>query len=537
MKTGKPQWNCGKMLGSVLAAIWLAAAPSGAQGAAEVKFVVVLQGESHPISPLIYGINSFEPTGLLADSSSFRRLGGNRTSGYNWENNASNAGRDWHYQNDNHLSNSDEPAAAYLEPMRTTLAKGGYVLATVPMTDYVAADKLGDGDIAKTPDFVHKRLVANHPSRGTPFPPTPDLNDRAVYQDEFVGYLKAKLPGAFIGTPARIMFALDNEADLWFETHPRLMGSAEEKAPLMTARDYFKRSAAYAEAIKAVAPNALVFGPASYGWAGMRNFQGAEHDAKDFLDSYLAFMQDEEKSTGHRLLDVLDIHWYPSDQVDGKGIGGNEADPAIQEARMNAPRSLWDRKFVEPSWIGKWNGAVQLIPRLQHEIERNYPGTAIAITEYNYGGANDISGGIAEADVLGIFGRYGVFAANHWGMGDDWTYIHAGMTMFRDFDGKNGHFGDVSLEAQTDDSALTSIYASSFSTVAGKMVVVLINKRDEPVTAALRIDGKASFGSAHLYALTEASTKAQDRGVVASAAANAFSIPMPRRSVVTMVIQ
>ena len=39
----------------------------------------------------------------------------------------------------------------------------------------------------------------------------------------------------------------------------------------------------------------------------------------------------------------------------------------------------------------------------------------IAITEYNYGGNNHISGAIAQADVLGIFGREGVFAANFWG--------------------------------------------------------------------------------------------------------------------------
>ena len=96
----------------------------------------------------------------------------------------------------------------------TTLARGGYVLATVPMADHVAADKLGDGDIAKTPDFVHKRLLPNRARRGTPFPAAPDLGDGAVFQDEFVAYLKAAFPGAFAGDPDRIMFALDNEAPL-----------------------------------------------------------------------------------------------------------------------------------------------------------------------------------------------------------------------------------------------------------------------------------------------------------------------------------
>ena len=56
----------------------------------------------------------------------------------------------------------------------------------------------------------------------------------------------------------------------------------------------------------------------------------------------------------------------------------------------------------------------QIIPRLQSAINTYYPGTKIALTEYNYGGAHNISGGIAQADVLGIFGKQGVYAAAEW---------------------------------------------------------------------------------------------------------------------------
>ena len=34
-----------------------------------------------------------------------------------------------------------------------------------------------------------------------------------------------------------------------------------------------------------------------------------------------------------------------------------------------------------------------------------YPGTKLAITEYNWGGLDDINGSLAQADILGIFGR------------------------------------------------------------------------------------------------------------------------------------
>ena len=52
-----------------------------------------------PISPYIYGMNFFAGSSLT-NPVTLDRLGGNRWTGYNWETNASNAGRDWYYQND-----------------------------------------------------------------------------------------------------------------------------------------------------------------------------------------------------------------------------------------------------------------------------------------------------------------------------------------------------------------------------------------------------------------------------------------------------
>ena len=53
-----------------------------------------------PISPYIYGTNQ----DIARDTNyTARRLGGNRMTGYNWENNASNAGNDWQHSSDNYL--------------------------------------------------------------------------------------------------------------------------------------------------------------------------------------------------------------------------------------------------------------------------------------------------------------------------------------------------------------------------------------------------------------------------------------------------
>jgi hypothetical protein len=49
--------------------------------------------------------------------------------------------------------------------------------------------------------------------------------------------------------------------------------------------------------------------------------------------------------------------------------------------------------------------AISLVPRMRQWVADNYPGTKTAITEYNWGAPDAITGAIAQADILGIFGR------------------------------------------------------------------------------------------------------------------------------------
>ena len=64
------------------------------------------------------------------------------------------------------------------------------VIVTVPMVGYVSADKNGDRDVNKTPDYLNKRFVKSRPRKGAPFTYPPDTNNSVVYQDEFVACLK-----------------------------------------------------------------------------------------------------------------------------------------------------------------------------------------------------------------------------------------------------------------------------------------------------------------------------------------------------------
>jgi hypothetical protein len=518
--------------------------------AATVTFSIDSSKDVHPISRFIYGMNGWDPAGRPKNLT-LSRSGGNRMTAYNWETNDSNAGADFHNQNDTFLGGGNEPNGAVRPGLEAARAAGAAMIVTMPIIGYVSADHLGNGDVANTPDYIHVRFHQSLPRKGTAFAATPDTSDAFVYQDEYVHFLDDKYPGAFAAAGNPLWISLDNEPDLWQSTHARLRGDANpasQSGQTATYAEMIQRSTDYADAAKDVNANALIFGPVNYGWQGMIRFQDASDAAgRDFLEFYLAQMKAAATTTGHRLLDVLDVHWYSeargacaADPKEGCRVTGEDTDAGVVAARKQAPRSLWDPTYTENSWIAQFstNGPIRLLPRLQEKIAANYPDTKLAITEYNYGGANHISGAIAQADVLGIFGREGLFAATLWPLVSNNDFIDGGFDMFRNFDGANGSFGDTSIRATSSDAANATVYASVDHDNANRMVVVCINKSDADATAAVALAHGVQFHGAKVYQLTGASPQGQPQAQADLAVAdNDFQLTMPANSVTTLLLQ
>lgn len=509
--------------------------------AATVSFEIHSDQDRKAISPLIYGTNSGDFTNARLRHLTFNRAGGNRITAYNWETNASNAGNDYFNQNDDFLSASNTPGAAFTTQIQDTLNAGGDYVMSLPMIGYVAADKNGGGDVNQTADFIHTRFNVSLPAKGAAFTTTPDLTDGKVYQDEFVAFLKTKFPAAFTGTTARISFMLDNEPDLWASTHRRLRGSSTAaEGTKATYAEIFQLTKDYARAIKAVAPNALVYGPASYGWGGYVDFQGAPDAAsRDFINTYLDEMKTYETANGQRILDVLDLHWYPEAQSStGVRITDNDNSAAVVTARLQAPRSLYDSTYIENSWISQYSaagGVIRLIPLMKDKIAAHYPNTKLSFSEYNYGGGNHISGGVAEADVLGIFGREGVYYANMWPLLNDNSFIYGGFDMYRNFDGAGSTFGDTSIKATTTDGTNTAIYASIDAAHPERTVIVLVNRGGTAVTTNARLWQTTAYATGHVWRLEGTTSTPQDKGTVA-VSGNSFSMSLPAYSVTTVVL-
>ena len=155
---------------------------------------------------------------------------------------------------------------------------------------------------------------------------------------------------------------------------------------------------------------------------------------------------------------------------------------------------------MEKSWITQSTGGkpIQLIPWVKQKIDKYYPGTQMAFSEYDYGAGGHVSGGIAQADVLGIFGKYGVFLSNYWG--DLKAYNKAAFKLYRDYDGQGGAFGDTEVSSATEDVTQSSCYASVDSKTPGVLWVVALNKNQkDSIQGKFKVQGKTVYKTYEAY--------------------------------------
>lgn len=464
------------------------------------------------ISEYIYGMNlRKEFSHSENDYSTLVRLGGNRLTGYNWENNASNAGNDWHHSSDYHIPNQMVAGASATEPgsvarkfVENCLFNGQTPLFTIPMCYSVAADTKGE-----VAEGDKSRWLENRPVKPGAFASVPDLTDGVVYADECVNFI-----ANVCGAKGKVSYSLDNEPDLWQSTHPRICPKH------ISCKDFLDRTIAYAGAIKDVDPEATIYGFASWGYTGFTSFSSApdwqsvktQGGYSWFIDYYLDRIAKASSASGKPLVDVLDLHWYPAAEGDNpinKATSNTQNDKA---ARLQAPRSLWDATYKEKSWItGMSNYRLPLIPEVMKSIDKYAPGTRLAFTEFNYGGYEDITGTIALAEVLGIFGKYDVYAACHWG--DPGTYGTLAYRLYRDYDGKGATYGDILVESSLNKTWVNSSLFASTDNDGNELHVIVTNKKfDEKIEGKFRINSTEKYNTYRIYYVSGDNPEIQSTG-------------------------
>ncbi|SDC55909.1 Cellulose binding domain-containing protein [Paenibacillus sp. UNCCL117] len=517
-------------------------------GTFTVDFTVDPSAERAPISPYIYGTNE-NMTGT--ENFKSRRMGGNRLTTYNWETNASNSGKDVTGQpNDNYVpfyygevpsSQYNIPGIAVTAFHEKSLAQGALSLVTLQAAGYVANDK--NGSVSASQTAPSARWAEVKAKKNTPFSLVPDVTDQVDYMDEFVNFLVNRFGNA--STPNGVKaYLIDNEAGLWSETHPYM-----HPAPAGGA-EVLNKSIELAKAVKNIDPYAQIFGLGAYGFSEFYNMQQApdwsqlKGNYDWYMDYYLDKMRRESAKEGKRLLDVLDVHWYPEATGGGVRVTRSDTNNNIEanKARIQATRTLWDPSYKETSWItGNSNffSFLPLIPRLQQSIDLYNEDTKIGFSEYNYGGENHISGGIALADVLGIFGKTGVYSAQYWKtvkQVSDAPYSSAAFRIFNNYDGNKSEYGNIKVQAETNNIENSAIYGSVFADSNNNLHLIAINKNyDYDMNAVFHIGGE-TYSAARVWAFDSNSSVITERQPITQINGSSFSYTIPKLTVCHIVL-
>jgi hypothetical protein len=493
----------GLVVALVATGVVAAAGPSTAADGPTLD--VDLAADRHRISPDIYGMNFADEALARAVRLPVRRWGGNATTRYNYRLDETNRGSDWYFENvpgsadEAQLPNGSE-TDVFVEQDRRT---GTKTVLTVPLIGWIpkARDftcgfsiaKYGpqqDNDAQWRPDCGNgvkpdgTFIVGNDPHDTS-------VEAGAEYVEDWIAHLKGRYGTAAQGGVA--YYNLDNEPDLWHATH-------RDVHPVGASYDEIRdRGYEIGAAVKRADPGAKTLGPVGWGWLSL-SMSGldqetcsrlggscwsnppdrAAHGGVPFADWYLAEMRTYEQQHGVRILDYFDEHFYPQ----GSGVAfGNGNDPATNALRLRSTRALWDPTYLDESWI---NDEIALIPRMRDLVAANYPGTKLAITEYNWGALDHINGALTQADVLGIFGREGVDLATLWGGPSAGQPGAHAFAMYRNYDGQGGAFGDTGVRASSGDQGRLSVYAAQRSSDNAATIMV-INKTDEPLTSSVRV--------------------------------------------------
>lgn len=522
-----------------------------------VTIAVNATANVHPIDPNIYG-SSYATTAQLADLNlTLNRAGGNTTSTYNWQQDASNHANDYYFESI--ADGSGTPGASMDNFVNSTKAAGAQASLTIPMLDYVA--KLGPNR-----SILPSYSVTKYGSQKSTDPYLPDAGNGVLSNGQAITWndpLDANTPNSvglqqswiqhLISTFGNSSaggvryYTMDNEPGLWNSTHQDTHPNGDTMTEL---RD---KIIAYASMVKALDPNAKILGPEEWGWtnyfidgadAAAHNW-GATYNGLAAMPWLLDQLRQHDGGTGQRLLDYFTLHYYPQ-----SGEFGNDVSQATELLRNQSTRSLWDPNYVDQSWIGGTGingGKVQLIPMMRNWVNTYYPGTKIGITEYNWGADGNMNGATTQADIWGIFGREGLDLANRWGTPNAGTPTYLAMKMYRNYDGNDSTFGDTSVSATVPNPDQVAAYAAIRSS-DGALTIMVINKNlynpanpSATTSITLNLSNFANTGVAQQWQLAAINGSNQNNAAIThlsniSFSGNTFTLSVPMESVELFVI-
>ncbi|MGD0646834.1 MAG: glycoside hydrolase family 44 protein [Acidobacteriaceae bacterium] len=460
--------------------------------------------------------------------------------------------------------------------------------STNPNQKQFNGDGCGNGVATDGTNLVGSNTIAAITSIPEPPPAAPGAgNATSAWADStwtggWVNCLLTSSPYcASAGGKDATIWDLDNEPEYWSAVH-------RDVHPIpMTYDEITNGGIGTALAIKTADPSALVSGPIISGWYQYFYSQKdvnngystgpcyspwsdptdrTAHGGVPLIEYYLQQMAAASKTYGVRLLDYVDIHAYFAANYNGATVGTTTAgDTGEQQARINSTRVFWDPTYTDPAYTqpnyttdanyynpttkGNCNiplQAPELIPMLQAWATNDYPGTKTSIDEYNFGGNESINGAVTQADILGIFGAYGLDMAELWPTTNYTAQGPGNMAfeIYRNYDGNKSTFGNTALSSASANQGTLSIYGALRSSDSA-ITIVVINKTYGALTSTLSLANypeiTATTAESFLYSNANLTTIVAQPGVTVTPPTTAsttstITATFPAQSITLLVV-
>jgi hypothetical protein len=442
---------------------------------AQVTIKIDPNAEQKAVSPYLYGRNNSLSTDpgkvlninwtLLKDAgvNFFRENGGNNATKYNWRRKLSSH-PDWY----NNVYTNDWSSAAKALQANMPLAQGMWgfqLIGKAAKTNTVNFDDWGYNK-AQWWEGVNQNLAGGGTLNKTGTKALIEGNTNLYLEnwtaDSTVGILNNWFGSLSLDKSKLLYWNMDNEPEIWSGTHDDLYPTQP------SAEEFMQKYFAVAKKARAAFPAIKLVGPVTanewqwYRW-GSANIS-VDGKTYPWLEYFIKRIAEEQKVSGVKLLDVLDIHFYPSSKVTSEVVQYHRVffDKNYVYPEANGVKTInggYDNSQTKEyifarcnEWLDKYLGA-------NHGVKLGLTESGIAITDPN-------AVAVWYASTMGEFmkNEVEIFTPWSWSIGM-WETLH----LFSRYN------KTISIKGQSSEEEFVSAYPT-VNTKKDSMTVVLVNR-------------------------------------------------------------
>ncbi|OWV23731.1 Por secretion system C-terminal sorting domain-containing protein [Fibrobacter sp. UWB16] len=340
-------------------------------------------------------------------------------------------------------------------------------------------------------------------------------------------------------------WSMDNEMEIWRGTHSDLDLPVTGDFLVERYIDVAKKARAQWKDIKLTGPVAAN----EWQWCSVSSYNKEDRPKGEdrnycWLEYFIMKVAEEQKKSGVRLLDVFDIHWYPTEKD--------------YESRVNWHRVLFDTTYNYPGANGikmvggNWDNKITkeyIFKRINDWLEKYFGkdhGITLGITETDLNDSDPMVTALIYASFLGTMQDNGVEIFTPWTWGDG---MYETVHLFSRY----GHPNRVQSTSSND--SLVSAY-SSISNKGDSLTVIFVNRAEKDAQeinldlANFASDGTVktltlqnlqgeTFVSHTSNALKENAVEANAQGGTTTATGysiNRFKMTLPAKSITAVLL-